>query len=57
MEFLEYITVDNALKVIGLLSMVAAITPTNVDNAVLAFLTKAINYGAFNFWNAKNEEK
>ena len=56
-EILQYLTPDNALKVIGVLSVIAAITPTPVDNAILAFLRKVIDLGAFNFLNAKNEEK
>jgi len=44
-------------QVIGILSVVAAATPNPIDNVVLASLRKAIDLGAFNFWNAKNEVK
>lgn len=53
-ELLQYVTVENALKVIGVLSMIATITPTPVDNIVLATLTKVINLGGMNFGKAKN---
>ena len=54
-EILQYLTAENALKVIGALSIIAAITPTPIDNAILAGLKKIITLGAFNFWFAKND--
>jgi len=46
-----------ALQVIGLLSVVAAVTPTPVDNAILITLKKLINLGAFNWLQAENKIK
>ena len=46
-----------ALQDIGVLSVVAAITPTPIDNAVLVMLKKIINAGAFNWLEAENKKK
>jgi hypothetical protein len=46
-----------ALQVIGVLSVVAAITPTPIDNAILVALKKLINAGAFNWLEAENKRK
>ena len=46
-----------ALQVIGVLSVVAAITPTPIDNAILVGLKKLINLGAFNWLEAENKKK
>jgi len=39
---------------IGILSMIAAFTPTPVDDGVLAILRKVLNLGGFNFGESKN---
>lgn len=44
------------LQVIGAASIIAAVTPNPIDNAVLVFLKGIINMGAFNILNAKNKE-
>lgn len=54
-EIIQFATPDNALKVIGVLSIIAAVTPTPIDNAVVLFLRKLVDFGAFNFWSAKND--
>lgn len=41
-------------SIIGVLSVVAAITPTPVDNAILIALRKILDAGAFNVFGAKN---
>ena len=46
-----------ALQVIGVLSVIAAVTPTPVDNAVLIVLKKIINLGGFNWFEAENAKK
>ena len=46
-----------ALQVIGVLSVIAAVTPTPVDNAVLIVLKKIINLGGFNWLEAENAKK
>ena len=46
-----------ATQVIGVASIIAAITPTPIDNAVLVAIRKLIDFGAFNFLNAKNEKR
>jgi hypothetical protein len=46
-----------ALSVIGFLSIVAAVTPTPIDNVVLVGLKKLINFGAFNWLGAENKKK
>jgi len=43
--------------IIGILSIVAAITPTPVDNALLIALKKIVNAGAFNWAEAENKKK
>lgn len=40
--------------VVGVLAVIATITPTPVDNVVLGVLKKALDIGAFNFGKAKN---
>ena len=45
-----------ATSVVGILSVVASITPNPVDNAVLLGLNKALNVGAFNVGKARNKE-
>jgi len=46
-----------ALQLIGVLSVIAAVTPTPVDNAVLIVLKKIINLGGFNWLEAENAKK
>ncbi len=49
--------VEIVTQVIGVASIIAAFTPTPIDNAVLVAIRKIIDLGAFNFLNAKNEKK
>ena len=42
---------------IGILSIIAALTPTPIDNAILIALKKAINLGGANWLNAENKHK
>ena len=49
--------VEMVAAVIGLLSVIAAITPTPVDNAILIALKKLIDVAAFNFLSAENKRK
>ena len=44
-----------ATSVIGTASVIAAITPTPKDDAILAVLRKAIDFLGFNFGYAKNK--
>ena len=48
--------IELATSVVGVLSVVASITPNPVDNIVLLGLNKALNYGAFNVGKAKNKD-
>ena len=48
---------EMALSIIGLLSVVAAITPNPIDNVVLIALKKALDFGAFNWLSAENKRK
>ncbi|MEB3323403.1 MAG: hypothetical protein VKI81_11320, partial [Synechococcaceae cyanobacterium] len=43
--------------IIGILSIVAALTPTPVDNAILGLLKTLTNIGGFNWGGARNAEK
>jgi len=45
-----------ATSVVGILSVVASITPNPVDNAVLLGLNKVLNIGAFNIGKARNKD-
>jgi len=58
-ELLEWFTGHGfgVTDIIGILSIIAAITPTPVDNALLGMLKAAINVGAGNWGGAKNEKK
>lgn len=49
-------TIEVALQVIGVASIVAAVTPTPVDNVVLAVLKKVLNITAMNVGKAKNAD-
>lgn len=44
-------------SIIGILSIVAAFTPTPVDNAILIAIKKALDLGGFNFLSAENKKK
>jgi Na+-transporting NADH:ubiquinone oxidoreductase subunit NqrD len=46
-----------ALQVIGVCSVIAAATPTPIDNAALVIVRKIIDFGALNWWNADNLHK
>ena len=48
--------IEIATSVVGVLSVVASITPNPVDNAILLGLNKVLNIGAFNVGKAKNKE-
>ena len=52
MELANYVQI--ALQVIGVASVVAAVTPTPVDNAVLVVLRNVLDIFAANWLNAKN---
>jgi hypothetical protein len=47
--------VNIATHVIAIASIVAAVTPTPADNAVLIAARKVLDYIAFNFAGAKNQ--
>ena len=47
----------NVTSIIGILSVVAAVTPTPVDNAILIAIKQGLNLGGFNFLNAENKKK
>jgi hypothetical protein len=51
LNILEIVT-----SVVGVLSVVASLTPNPVDNAILLGLNKALNIGAFNIGKAKNKD-
>jgi len=59
MEALEWLTGHGfgLTDAIGLLSIIAALTPTPIDNAILIAIKKAINLGAFNWAEAENAKK
>jgi len=44
------------LQVIGLFSIIAAVTPTPVDNTILMVLKKIIDLGALNIGQAKKKD-
>jgi len=58
-EILEWMTGHGfgVTDAIGLLSIIAALTPTPVDNAVLGLIKAVINVGAGNWGGARNEKK
>lgn len=43
--------------IIGILSIIATITPTPVDDGILAVLRKLLNAGAMNFGESENVKK
>ena len=47
----------NVTAIIGILSIVAAVTPTPVDNAILIAVKKVLDLGGFNFLSAENKTK
>ena len=49
--------VEVALQVVGVGSVIAAVTPTPIDNVVFVALKKLINLIGFNFAKAENKEK
>ena len=58
-EILDWVTGSGLglTDVIGILSIVAALTPTPVDNVVLGVLKAAVNAGGFNWGGASNAKK
>lgn len=58
-ELLEWFTGNGfgLTDIVGILSIIAALTPTPVDNALLGMLKAALNIGGFNWGGAKNAEK
>jgi len=58
-EMLEWFTGYGlgVTDIIGILSIVAALTPTPVDNALLGLLKAATNIGGFNWGGAANAKK
>ena len=58
-ELLEWFTGYGlgVTDIIGILSIIAALTPTPVDNALLGLLKAAFNIGGFNFGGAENAKK
>jgi len=59
MEALQWLTGHGfgLTDAIGLLSIIAALTPTPIDNAVLGIVKAAINLGGGNWGGARNEKK
>ena len=45
------------VDIIGILSIIATVTPTPVDDGVLAVLRKMLNLGAMNFAQSENVKK
>ena len=58
-ELLNWVTGSGIglTDVIGILSIIATITPTPVDDGVLAVLRKVLNLGAMNFGQSENLKK
>jgi hypothetical protein len=56
---MNFDTISNVLdivtSVVGTASVIAAITPTPKDDAIVAKVRKVLDLFAFNFWNAKNK--
>ncbi len=40
-------------QVVGVASMIAAVTPTTKDDSIVKKVKTVIDFFAFNFWNAK----
>lgn len=49
--------IQRGLSLVGFLSMLAALTPTPTDNAVLAILRKLLDFAAMNWGHARNAPK
>lgn len=45
---------DVVTSVVGTASVIAAVTPTVKDDAIVGVLRKILDFFAFNFWHAKN---
>lgn len=48
--------IEGASYVVSFCSLVAAVTPTPVDNVVLGVLRKVVDFCALNWGHAKNKE-
>ena len=61
MEIISYITanfgtiITIALSVVGTAALIAAVTPTPKDDAIVAQLRKVVDFLAANWGNAKNK--
>jgi hypothetical protein len=51
----EYI--ELALAIVGVASILATLTPTNIDNKVVSMVSKFVHLIAMNFGSAANKEK
>ena len=49
--------IEIALQVVGVLSVIATITPNPTDNLVLVALRKLLNIGAMNMAQSENKKK
>ena len=56
-ELVANLPYEQIAQVIGVLSIIAALTPTPVDDGILAVLKKVVNFGAFNWGEAENARK
>ena len=58
-QILNFITGNGIglADILGVLTALAAITPNKLDNAVLIFLRKLLDVGAFNFLYSENKTK
>lgn len=50
----EYVEI--ALQVVGVASLIAAVTPANKDDAILSGIKTVLNVLGGNWYNAKNKE-
>ena len=57
MEVLGNLPLEQIAAVVGVLSIIAAFTPTPVDDGILAALRKILNLGAMNIGQAENKYK
>lgn len=56
-SFVAGLPLEQIAAVVGALSMIAAFTPTPVDDGILAALRKILNFAAFNWGEAENVRK
>lgn len=48
---------EKATQVVGVLSIIATVTPTPKDDVILVVLRKLLNFGAMNFGQSENKVK